>query len=186
MNRFRAWARRWYRITRTATCGLLVGWEGAESLTSGMPADLPLRHSVHVVLMCLVPICFLLLQLELWGDLIDGPGFGKDWKRSDWIALSLLAPVGFAAWQNTHTWAVPLFGGSIAGIQWARSYSERRRHVLAVAGWAWAGMYPLLLSWPNEQRFYLTMLLGGLATTVQGVCEIALYFRAPLEPDTGV
>jgi len=49
----------------------------------------------------------------------------------------------------------------------------RRSLILAIVSWGLAGPGVFLLPWPNGQRYYLVLVLGGFATALQGGLGLA-------------
>jgi hypothetical protein len=154
---------------------------GGEGLAAAWFPNAPLPHAARVALLCAAILSLLLLLLHF----PEPPGsVPPPWEgRNKWSFALLAVGFGLAWWQRTHFWAAPVLGFSLAGAIWLVSKPRQRSCVLAVAGWLWAGLYPLTLAWPNEQRFYLALFIGGVATTLQGVWDVFRYLSEGRLPE---
>jgi hypothetical protein len=174
---------RFRSVTHWLAVGPPIAVLGGEHLATTRFANAPLPHALRVALLCaLIPYLLLLL--------LHFPEFSTDepapWEgRNKWPFVCFLVGFGLSWPLRTHFWAVPLLGLSLAQYLWFLSRPRERSCVLLVAGWLLAGLYPLTLAWPNDHRFFLAALIGGAATTLQGVWDVFRYLgegRLPEEP----
>lgn len=155
--------------------GWLLAVLGGYGLAPMRLPNAPVHHLAVVALRFATLLCFPLLILQLFDV---SPDWRTRWDRKLWWSLLVLALCsGLSCWQRGSIWAAPVASLGVAQFIWVRSKSEQSSYPLAVAGWVWAGLYPLTLPWPNEQRFYLALVLGGAATALQGAWEVVRYLR---------
>jgi hypothetical protein len=90
-------------------------------------------------------------------------------------ALLLWIPCFFLLyWQRAHTWAVVCIALLCAlVVALVVKYSYRLSAVAAFAGWSLTIPVVFTIHWPNGQRFWLVLVLGGLTTTVHGALRFA-------------
>jgi hypothetical protein len=141
-----------------------------------------LPHATGVALLCFAILNLLLILLHSFSQ----PPAGRParWTgRNKWPFMLLAVGIGLSFWQSARVWAAPVLGFSAAQFLWLLSKSGERSCVLPAAGWLWAGLYPLTLAWPNEQRYYLAFLIGGVATTLQGVWDVFRYLSEGRLPE---
>ncbi len=79
--------------------------------------------------------------------------------------------LGLALWQREQLWAPLMTACAVAGLVWPKS----RPHL--AAAWLCAGLIPAFVPWSNEERVWLVLLVGGLATIVRGIWEAVWYLR---------
>jgi hypothetical protein len=103
-----------------------------------------------------------------------------------WFVLCLcLIPLYFL---RAQVW-VPVVGGALfATYFWMHLESTGRSYPFMSVGCLLAGVLPLEVPWPNEQRCLLTLVGVGLTATLQGAWIIVCYLqghRPPEQPEPG-
>jgi hypothetical protein len=83
------------------------------------------------------------------------------------LVLALLSTL-LLRWQWNEAWAVVCLGPCAAIILWFQARAQNSRSYFAVAIWMVSGAAALALPWPNPQRFLAALIVGGLATCLNG------------------
>jgi hypothetical protein len=117
----------------------------------------------------------ILLPLQLWDGTRDDVREWRPWDRRKWWFVLFGTGGVLCAWQSSQVWAAPGAAACFFALLWLRVAHGRHRFPIALAGWIWAGMLPLTVAWPNEQRFELALLTGGVFTVFQGIVEMVRY-----------
>ena len=85
------------------------------------------------------------------------------------IAMLLWIPCFFLLyWQRAHAWAVVAVGLVSAVAVGTMVKSRYNSYAITLIGWMLAVPTVFRFKWPNEQRFMLVLVLGGLVTALQG------------------
>lgn len=167
-ERFNAWRRRWLAVTFLLWLGLDFAVFAGEFLRHRFAGALWFK-SAWAVLWCGAVFCLLWLVLSAWDRDLKRPSPGDAWT----LALAVAWMVSFEL--RSHPAVVFVVCGLTAAFMWRLSLKQRSPFVIPVAGWLWAGIYPLTVPWPDDQRFLLSMLIGGLVTALQGGADVIAY-----------
>jgi hypothetical protein len=116
------------------------------------------------------------LSLQPFAGYLDFPGEQIEWSRRTWYHILAFGAFMGGVCEPDQIWATPLAALGMSGLLWLRFSREERRRAIALAGCLWGAIYPLTLDWPNADRMSLGLFIGGLATAVQGVVQIAERF----------
>jgi len=143
--------------------------------------------SVHLLVLKVWSIaavwCLVAIILGPWGRLERESDCGWHWPRGwkNWMQIVLFACIFFSVDEKTQIWAAPAVCFSAFGFVWLQSTPAQKRWPIAPVGWLWAGIYPLTVAWPNQQRFDLALLVGGIGMALQGIVEIVRSLRPPAD-----
>ena len=88
------------------------------------------------------------------------------------FALCCAVLSGVFAYYRQHDWAIIGFSATIATALWAVGEHRGRSYILGFGGWLMGGIEALMTRWPSEQRFDVLLMIGGVATAVQGALEM--------------
>lgn len=167
----------WYlRASHLLMWGLMVAVLGTyELLIDRFPAS-PWRGAMG--------FAFWLSQLWLLWALWPGTPTeitGKPYRGEGEVLVYALSS-GFFIWQRDHIWVV-LAWSIVSALFFLRIAVFRRKpSTIAAIGWILSGVVALFVEWPNGQKFFLVVLLGGLSTVFQGVVEFARTVKANQRP----
>jgi hypothetical protein len=87
------------------------------------------------------------------------------------------ASIFILRWQWDQNWSVACLGPAAALALWSFAHAQRIKPYGAMVIWTFSGLAALQLPWPNPQRFLLTMVIGGLATILQGAFAFLHFYR---------
>jgi hypothetical protein len=124
---------------------------------------------------------FIVLAWQIWALSPRDPE--SEAEKSPGVLLLAAICIGVLTWQREHAWAV--VGTSVAlalFFAWAGGKVYRRPLWLAIVGWSIAGPAVFLFPWPNDQRFMLVLVLGGLVTALQGSVNFVRALRVLRRP----
>lgn len=111
-------------------------------------------------------------------------------QRLEGTAFVAVMCLGLAAAFSRHSWAALAAGFAVAALIHATAKLRKRSYSFAVMAWIVAGIAGALCRWPGDAGFALVFVIGGVATCVQGVVDIGLYYgeshdSPPLEEYAG-
>ena len=153
--------------------GLMFGIIAGGPLVQERFANAPWRHAAAVFVAWATGLCALwvLLRILEVRDLPSRPPSGEIW------AFLLAVSWGLGGWLRDYFGVASVVCFATAGYLWWCSKGRRRGCTIAVAGWLCAGCYPLVIPWSNEHRLLLGMVVGGVATALQGILDVVAFLR---------
>jgi len=177
LERFNGWRLKWLRLTCMLEFGLMVTVMAGGPLLQERFANAPWRHAARTFDLCAGAFCLLWLLLGF----LEVCDFSSRPRPGELRRFLVVVCRGLAAWLRNYLGAASVACVATAAYFWWLSGAPRRSCAIAVAGWLWAALYPLAVPWPNEQRFLLGLVLGGLATALQGILDVAAFLRGKSE-----
>jgi hypothetical protein len=171
LERFGLWRREWLFVTYLLALGLMCDVFSGAYLLNGRWASATWRPVAEMFWMfaCAFSALWFLLNFPEFPDPDRPSPPGDLWG----FLFAVGAVLGFLL--RTHVAAAPVVCMAAVAYMWLVGRVRRRSCLIAAAGWLCAGIFPLMVPWPNEQRFVLGILLGGLATALQGVVDVVAF-----------
>ena len=172
------WWLKWFKATtHMFMLGIGVTALGSNMLFHERPKWLPAPWNTVAFVAFMVAWAWL-----IW---VSSPGLPPDFdarpssESTREIGFPLLFAIvaGVLRWQWERDWAVACLGPVAALALWAISHKQGIRPFAAAAVWTFAGFAALQFPWSNPQRFLLAMVIGGLATAIQGAFASLGFYR---------
>jgi len=170
------WWLQWYKAsTYLFMMGIGVASLGCHTLSQLRPSLLPSPWAT-------VAFCTFMLSF-LWWLWVSFPSLesvrvapSPHSREAGPLFLSLTV-IFVLRWQWDQNWSVALLGPAAALALWFMASEQEIKPFAAAAAWIFAGFAAFQLPWPNPQRFLLVMVVGGLATALQGVFAFFSFYR---------
>lgn len=154
----------WLHVMRLFIWGLVF-----TSFSGAMLMEIRVPHSLWGSWIFMIP---LLISMIVGFLRKDEP---SDRAQLRWFALCLcLIPVFFL---RTHDWAPVVVGVLFAVYDRANLKATGRSYPFLPIGALFAGVLPLLVPWPNEQRVLLTFAGIGITASLQGAWVVLRYLQ---------
>jgi len=115
----------------------------------------------------------LLLLIIFCACAIELGRFNRKAREIGTLTVPFILCAVFLWYFRNEGWAALATGVLCAAFFSGIAKLRRRSLRITVVGWTAAGVLASLVSWPNEQKLDLVILLGGIASTAQTLADLA-------------